>query len=111
MRTRREVYCGFPANPRRLEQLAGAIGETASTCGIFSANMDPVTPPKYGEQVARYLPNSKHVVIPQAGHGVDGLTDPGCIDRIAIEFLDKGDAKNLDVSCVDQMAPPPFVTK
>ncbi|PYI61878.1 MAG: alpha/beta hydrolase, partial [Verrucomicrobia bacterium] len=57
---------------------------------IFSGNMDPVTPPKYGEQVARYLPNSKHVVIPQAGHGVDGLTDPGCIDRIAIEFLDKG---------------------
>src|SRR5438046_9322836 len=78
---------------------------------IFSGNMDPVTPPKYGEQVARYLPNSRHVVIPQAGHGVDGLTDPRCIDRIAIEFLDKGDAKNLDVSCVERMAPPPFVTK
>ena len=78
---------------------------------IFSGNMDPVTPPKYGEQVARYLPNSRHVVIPQAGHGVDGLTDPGCIDRIAIECLDKGDAKNLDVSCVERMAPPPFVTK
>src|SRR5438093_6693947 len=78
---------------------------------IFSGNMDPVTPPKYGEQVARYLPNSKHVVIPQAGHGVDGLTYPGCIDRIAIEFLDKGDAKNLDVSCVDHMAPRPFMTK
>ena len=78
---------------------------------IFSGNMDPVTPPKYGEQVARHLPNSRHVVIPQAGHGVDGLTDPGCVDRIAIEFLDKGDAKNLDVSCVERMAPPPFVTK
>jgi len=78
---------------------------------IFSGNMDPVTPPKYGEQVARYLPNSRHVVIPQAGHGVDGLTDPGCIDRIAIDFLDKGDARNLDVSCVERMAPLPFVTK
>jgi pimeloyl-ACP methyl ester carboxylesterase len=78
---------------------------------IFSGNMDPVTPPKYGEQVAMHLPNSRHVVIPQAGHGVDGLTDPGCIDRIAIEFLDKGDAKNLDVSCVERMKPPPFVTK
>jgi hypothetical protein len=42
---------------------------------------------------------------------VDGLTNPDCIDRIAIEFLDKGDAKNLDVSCVDRMKPPPFVTK
>jgi pimeloyl-ACP methyl ester carboxylesterase len=78
---------------------------------IFSGNMDPVTLPKYGEEVARHLPNSRHVIIPQAGHGVDGLTDPGCIDRIAIEFLDKGDVKNLDVSCVERMAPPPFITK
>jgi pimeloyl-ACP methyl ester carboxylesterase len=78
---------------------------------IFSGNMDPVTPPKYGEEVARHLPNRRHVVIPEAGHGVDGLTDPGCIDRIAIEFLDKVDTKNLDVSCVERMKPPPFATK
>ena len=77
---------------------------------IFSGNMDPVTPPEYGEEVARHLPNSRHVIIPEAGHGVDGLKDSGCIDRIAIEFLDKGDAKNLDVSCVEKMEPPPFVT-
>jgi pimeloyl-ACP methyl ester carboxylesterase len=78
---------------------------------IFSGNMDPVTPPRYGEEVARHLPNSRHVVISEAAHGVDGLTDPGCFDRIAIEFLDKGDTKNLDVSCVERMAPPPFATK
>jgi pimeloyl-ACP methyl ester carboxylesterase len=78
---------------------------------IFSGNMDPVTPPKYGEEVARHLPNSRHVIIPEAAHEVDGLTDPGCIDRIAIEFLDKGDAKNIDVSCVERMARPPFATK
>ena len=78
---------------------------------IFSGNMDPVTPPKYGEEVARHLPNSRHVIIPEAAHEVDGLTDPACIDRIAIEFLDKGDAKNIDVSCVERMARPPFATK
>ena len=78
---------------------------------IFSGNMDPVTPPKYGEEVAQYLPNSRHVIIPEAGHGPFGLSDPGCIDRIAIEFLDKGDEKNLDVSCVQRMARPPFATK
>src|SRR5438094_3339955 len=78
---------------------------------IFSGNMDPVTPPEYGEEVAKYLPNSRHVIISHAGHGVDGLTDPGCIDRIAIEFLDRGDAKNLDVSCIRGMKPPPFATK
>jgi pimeloyl-ACP methyl ester carboxylesterase len=78
---------------------------------IFSGNLDPVTPPSYGEAVASHLPNSRHVIIPEGAHDVDGLTDPGCIDRIAIEFLDKGDAKSLGVSCVDRMAPPPFVTK
>ena len=78
---------------------------------IFSGNMDPVTPSRYGEEVARHLPNSRHVIIPEAGHGVDGLTDPGCMDRIAIEFVDKSDANNLDVSCVERMAPPPFVTR
>ena len=65
----------------------------------------------YGEEVAKYLRNSRHIGIAEAGHGVDGLSDPGCVDRIAIEFLDSGDAKNLDVSCVERMAPPPFVTK
>jgi pimeloyl-ACP methyl ester carboxylesterase len=78
---------------------------------IFSGNMDPITPPKYGEEVARHLPKSRHVIIPEAGHGPEGLSDPGCIDRIAIEFLDKGNAKNLDVSCIERMKPPPFVTK
>jgi pimeloyl-ACP methyl ester carboxylesterase len=78
---------------------------------IVSGNMDPVTPPAYGEQVARYMPNSRHVVIPEAGHGPFGLSKPECIDQIAIEFLEKGDAKNLDVSCVDRMARPPFATK
>jgi pimeloyl-ACP methyl ester carboxylesterase len=78
---------------------------------IFSGNMDPVTPPKYGEEVAKFLPNSRHVIIPEAAHEVGGVTDPGCIDRIALEFLDKVDAKNLDVSCVARMARPPFATK
>jgi pimeloyl-ACP methyl ester carboxylesterase len=77
---------------------------------IFSGNMDPVTPPQYGEEVAKHLPNSRHIIIAEAGHSVDGLKDPACIDRIAIEFLDKGDAKNLDVSCVERMSPPPFAT-
>src|SRR5262249_31141040 len=48
---------------------------------IFSGNMDPVTPPKYGEEVASYLPNSRHVIVPEAAHEIGGLTEPGCIDR------------------------------
>jgi len=78
---------------------------------IFSGNLDPVTPPQRGEEVAKYLPNSRHVIIPHAGHGVDGLTDQNCLDRTIVDFMDKGSAKDLDPSCVDQMMPPPFVTQ
>jgi pimeloyl-ACP methyl ester carboxylesterase len=77
---------------------------------IFSGNLDPVTPPQRGEEVAKYLANSRHVIIAQAGHGVNGLSDEGCVDRIVIDFMEKGEAKDLDVSCVERMAPPPFVT-
>jgi len=77
---------------------------------IFSGNLDPVTPPQRGEEVAKYLPNSRHVIIPQGGHGLEGLSDAGCVDRIIIEFMEKGSAKDLDTSCVERMAPPPFVT-
>jgi pimeloyl-ACP methyl ester carboxylesterase len=78
---------------------------------IFSGNMDPITPPKYAEEVAGFLPNSWHVIIPKAGHGPFGLSDPGCVDRIAINFMDQGDSKNIDASCVEKMARPPFATK
>ena len=78
---------------------------------IFSGNVDPVTPPQRGEEVAKYLPNSRHVVIPQGAHGVDGLSDPGCVDRIIIDFMDNGSAKELDTSCVERMAPTAFATK
>jgi pimeloyl-ACP methyl ester carboxylesterase len=77
---------------------------------IFSGNFDPVTPPQRGEEVARYLSNSRHVIVPQAAHGIDGLTNADCFDKIILEFIEKADAKKLDVSCVDRMAPQPFQT-
>lgn len=78
---------------------------------IFSGNLDPVTPPQRGEEVARFLSNSRHVIIPEGGHGPFGLTNVDCLDKLIIEFIDKADAKNLNLSCVERMAPPPFTTE
>jgi len=77
---------------------------------IFSGYLDPVTPPERGEEVASHLPNSKHVVIAHGAHGVDGLTNLECIDKVMLEFLAKGNARDLDTSCVERVLPPPFVT-
>jgi len=78
---------------------------------IISGHMDPVTPPEWGEQVARHLPNSRHVVIRHLAHIPDGLSNVECLDKLVLEFYDRGDAKSLDTSCVNQMLPPPFITE
>jgi pimeloyl-ACP methyl ester carboxylesterase len=76
---------------------------------IFSGNLDPVTPPERGEEVASHLPNSKHVIIPHGAHTPEGLTNMECLDRMMLEFLSKGNATNLDTTCVERVLPPPFV--
>jgi pimeloyl-ACP methyl ester carboxylesterase len=77
---------------------------------IFSGNIDPVTPPERGEEVASHLPNSGHVIISHGAHGIDGLTNVECLDKLMLEFLAKGDARNLDTTCVERVLPPPFIT-
>jgi pimeloyl-ACP methyl ester carboxylesterase len=78
---------------------------------ILSGQVDPVTPPERGEEVASHLPNSRHIVVPHGAHGVDGLTNVECLDKVMLEFLAKADAKELDTSCVESVRPPAFVTK
>ena len=70
---------------------------------LFSGTMDPVTPPRWGEEAARHLPNSLHIVVPGA-HGVFGR----CTDSIMREFLTKGSVKGIDTSCVKSVRLPPF---
>jgi pimeloyl-ACP methyl ester carboxylesterase len=77
---------------------------------ILSGNLDPVTPPERGEEVASHLPNSRHVIIPHGAHMPDGLTNVDCLDRLMLEFLSKGSARDLDTTCVERVFPPPFVT-
>ena len=77
---------------------------------IVSGRMDPVTPPEWGEEVARYLPNSRHVIVSNHAHMPEGLTNIRCLDNLMLDFLSKGDARDLDVACVEQMLPPPFAT-
>ena len=75
---------------------------------IFSGYMDPVTPPEWGEGVASHLPNSKHVIIRHHAHVPIGLAHMECLDKLILDFLLQGNARNLDTSCVEQMTAPEF---
>ncbi len=67
---------------------------------ILTGEWDPVTPPSNGDATARHLPNSLHVVVPHGAHGFGGLKGLDCIERLNMEFVEKGTVKGLDTSCV-----------
>ena len=74
---------------------------------IAVGGMDPVTPPAYGDTVARGLPNSRHVVAPGFGHIV---TPHACGPRLLAAFVDSADPAKLPASCVsyfEKSVPPP----
>jgi pimeloyl-ACP methyl ester carboxylesterase len=63
---------------------------------LISGARDPVTPPSFGDRVARQLRNSRHVIFPMAGH----LNWGQCGTRIIADFVDRGSLDGLDLSCV-----------
>jgi pimeloyl-ACP methyl ester carboxylesterase len=72
---------------------------------ILSGADDPITPPLWGDHVAQYLKNSKHIVVPGAGHG---STPRGCVPQLIGKFLDQASVKNLDPACLQSQHRPPF---
>jgi pimeloyl-ACP methyl ester carboxylesterase len=73
---------------------------------IFSGGIDPATPPRHGAEVAAALPNSRHFVAPQIGHGV---SLHGCAPRLIESFIRAGDASKLDGKCLERIPRPLFV--
>jgi pimeloyl-ACP methyl ester carboxylesterase len=71
---------------------------------VLEGELDPVTPPRYGEQVVANLPNARLLVARGQGHNVIGR---GCIPRLVEEFVDALAPKDLDASCADVLGPIP----
>lgn len=70
---------------------------------LLSGTMDPVTPPRFGAEVAKDLPRSVHVVAP-GGHVPGGP----CIDAMQKAFLKAASPDAVDQSCVKEMKLPPI---
>ena len=73
---------------------------------LLSGEFDPVTPPRYGEQVLGHLPNGRHLVARGQGHNV---MVAGCAPRLMAQFVASADARGLDATCLDRLDyTPPF---
>jgi pimeloyl-ACP methyl ester carboxylesterase len=75
---------------------------------LMSGEFDPVTPPRYGGQVAATLPNARHLVVRGQGHNVIGA---GCMPKLFAQFIETADAKALDPACLRTVPyTPPFTS-
>ena len=84
---------------------------SASPVLLLSGAVDPVTPPRHGQRVAQALgARARHVVVPNAGHGVMAL---GCLRDLVYRFVDTEDdaaALALDTGCAQGVPRPPMFT-
>ncbi|HEX6792996.1 MAG TPA: alpha/beta fold hydrolase [Casimicrobiaceae bacterium] len=68
---------------------------------ILSGGLDPVTPPAYGEQVAKGLPNSRHVIASGFAHIVSPHV---CAPRLIAAFVDAAGFDTLPKDCIEFLA-------
>ncbi len=71
---------------------------------VLEGELDPVTPPRYGEQVMQHLDNAKLIIAKGQGHNIIGR---GCMPKLVSEFMDTLKPKTLDTDCVDELGPIP----
>ena len=75
---------------------------------VLEGEFDPVTPPRYGEQVVKNLSHGRLLVLRGQGHNVIPV---GCMPKLMARFLDTANAKALDAHCLDKLPDPqPFTT-
>lgn len=96
-----EVWPRGTRDPKFREPLSGDVPVLA-----ISGEFDPVTPPRYGDEVVSHLANARHLVLKGQGHSVVGL---GCMPKLFAQFLEQPDPAKLDAECLDRLQPlPPF---
>lgn len=67
---------------------------------VLEGEFDPITPPRYGEDVVKTLSNGRLFVLRGQGHGVAGI---GCMPKLFTQFVEKADAKALDGRCLETL--------
>lgn len=72
---------------------------------ILSGELDPVTPPSWGDRIAKHLANSRHFTIPGTGHGASGV---GCVPKLIDRFLRDANPAALDGACTKKRTRPAF---
>ncbi len=94
----------FPASTLTTEYFAPVKSDVPSL--LLSGQLDPVTPPSWGDEAGQTLSRSQHVIVNNGHHIVSRL---GCVPAIIERFVAAPNAvEKLDTGCVENIAPPHF---
>lgn len=92
----------WPKGERPADFNEPATGDTPVL--VLAGELDPVTPPRYGEQIVRTLTRARLLVAKGQGHSVMGR---GCLPKLVSQFMDRLDPAGLNATCADAMGPLP----
>ncbi|MBN1210392.1 MAG: alpha/beta fold hydrolase [Myxococcaceae bacterium] len=88
------------------EGYRGPVSSSVPTL-LLSGELDPVTPPAWGEEAKKTLSHSLHVVVPGVGHNTASV---GCIQSLMADFVRQGSLEGLKSTCGPELTRPPFFT-
>jgi pimeloyl-ACP methyl ester carboxylesterase len=74
---------------------------------LVTGALDPVTPPRFAEAIARDMPNATLMIVPGMAHAGTAR----CVEEIIAAFVVRGSMAGVDASCVAEIEPPSFVTR
>jgi pimeloyl-ACP methyl ester carboxylesterase len=95
--------CGrWPAGGEPHDSLHGSESEVPTL--IISGEIDPVTPPAWGEDARRRYPNSSHLVLEGIAHD----SPPPCALDAMTRLIESADPAGLDDSCTGETSRPRF---
>jgi pimeloyl-ACP methyl ester carboxylesterase len=105
----REACADWPrGTPSAAFYTVPSLAADAGPVWLLSGGLDPVTPPRHADRVARALgPRARHITVQNAGHGVANL---GCVRDALQRFITTADdaaALRMDADCAAAVPRPP----
>lgn len=99
----RQMCSAWPRGPMPALERAKPLNVPAL---ILSGDLDPVTPPRWGEVMKTHFSGALHVIVPGVAHNTS-MT--GCVPDLINRFIEQGSPAGLDATCVRKIRRPPFV--
>jgi len=88
-----------------LHHLAAWDGPVLALVG----ELDPVTPPVYGQRIIAQFPNGRLVRLPNQMHDMTDQAFTTCAQPLIVAFIKSARASDLDTRCTEGLAFPEFV--